>query len=106
MNAAPDEVSTVVKPLPSWLTWMLNSRVSDSSSSPPALACFTTKRFTGRTVPRSTWRNNGQSSEHHLSWTPPAVLPLTAFSGPSSGLQGRLPVTGWPAARFCRPSGP
>ena len=36
---------------------MLNSRVSDSSSSPPALACFTTKRFTGRVAPRSTCRN-------------------------------------------------
>ncbi len=36
---------------------MLNSRVSDSSSSPPALACFTTKRATGRVAPRSTCRN-------------------------------------------------
>ena len=53
-NAAPVDVSTVVKAFPSVLTWMLNSRVSDSSSSPPALACFTTKRFTGRGVPRST----------------------------------------------------
>src|SRR4029453_6050660 len=103
---APEEVATVLKFLPSVLTWMLKSRVSDSSLSPPALACFTTKRFTGRAAPRSTCRKKGQSEAHQPSAFPPATLPLKAFSGPCSGLQGGLPVAGLPSARFCFLSAP
>ena len=77
-----------MKLLPSLLSWMLKSRVSASSFSPPALACFTTKRVTGRTAPRSTCRNKGPSLAHHRSASPPATLPFTAFSGPCSGLHG------------------
>ncbi len=82
MNPAPVDVSTVVKDFPSRLTWMLNPDVSDSSLSPPALACLTMKRLTRVGAPRSTCRNKGQSSAQNLSASPPATLPFTAFSGP------------------------
>ena len=72
----------MVKVFPSLLNWMLKSRVSDSSFSPPALACLTTKRVTGRTAPRSTCRNSDQPSAHHASARPAATLPFTALSGP------------------------
>ena len=85
---------------------MVNSRVSGSWLSPPALACFTTKRFIGRVAPRSTCRNKGRSRVHQLSVSPPVTLPFTAFSGPVIRAAGQAARGRTAEREVCRAVGP
>src|SRR5262249_15037510 len=61
-----------------------------------------TIRFTLCTPPRSTRQNwvPIAPSEHHLSVSPPEMLPLTAFSGPSPALHWLSAIAGWFSARL------
>src|SRR5438270_384270 len=73
----------VVKLTPSVDTRRSKSWVSQAALSPPAPAGRRTIEQRGVIAPRSTWRNSGEATEHHLSLLPPDTLPLTALSGVS-----------------------
>src|SRR5881392_3769087 len=95
-------VTTVVKFVPSVLTWRLYARVFQPVCSPPAPAWSMTIRFTVCVPPRSTRQNwvPTAPSEHHLSVSPPEMLPLTALSDVSLALQEPSAVVGWFSARL------
>src|SRR5205823_13497739 len=95
-------VTTVVKFVPSVLTWRLYARVSHPACSPPAPAWSMPIWFTECTPPRSTCQNwvPTAPSEHHLSDRPPVMLPLTALSGVSVVLQELSAVAGCRSARL------
>ena len=103
----PRTCTTVVKLVPSAETWMSKSRVFQVVLSPPAPACRTVNDPIDRVEPRSTCRNLvPETSEHHLSLVPPETLPLNAFAGPSSLLQGVEPVAGRFSATLVGPVPP
>src|SRR2546423_8306888 len=88
----PVTLATVLKFVPSELTWMLKSRVFNRKSSPPAPACSTTNRPMLTGAPRSTVRDGLAAEEHHLSPGPLSALPLTALSEVWLAAHGALPV--------------
>src|SRR2546421_6554259 len=95
-------VATVVKVVPSVLTWSVNARVFQPVCSPPAPAWSMTIWFTLCTPPRSTCQNwvPTAPTEHHLSDSPPVMLPLTALSDVSLAVQDPSAVVGWRRARL------
>ena len=100
-NPAPMDVSTVVKALPSVLTWMLNSRGVELlafASRAGVLHDEALHRGESRRDPPA--GTAAGPPEHQLSASPPATLPFTAFSGPRSCRQGTLLVAGRSSARF------
>src|SRR5947207_8306559 len=95
-------VTTVVKFVPSVLTEMVNALVFQPVCSPPAPAWSMTNCVTLCTPPRSTCQNwlPTAPSEHHLSDSPPVMLPLTALSGVSVEAHEPSAVAGWFSARL------
>src|SRR5690349_2884652 len=95
-------VTTVVKFVPSVLTWRLNALVFQPVCSPPAPAWSITIWLTEWVPPRSTCQNwvPMAPSEHHLSDVPPVMLPLTALSGVSLALQELSAMAGCRSARL------
>src|SRR2546430_12343660 len=83
LDCIPLRVTTVVKFVPSVLVWMLYAPVFQPVVSPPRPACLMTKLDTFWVEPRSTWRNMGAVSEHHL---------LLLARGPSTALSPDPPA--------------
>src|SRR5256885_384298 len=103
LDRMPLRFTTVVKFVPSVLTWMLYAPVFQPVVSPPRPACLMTKPVTFCVEPRSTWRNMGEVSVHHLLLL--ARLPSTALSLDSLAVQGEEAVVGRPRARLVPRSG-
>ena len=59
-----------------------------------------TKRVKVCGAPRSTRTQGTDAVEHHLSESPPATLPFTAFAAAVAVEQEAVDVTGFPSARF------
>src|SRR5262245_24679627 len=100
----PVTLTTVVQaPLVLVRTWILKSLVFQALFSPPAPACLTMNFETLAAAPRSTSSHLVAPSEHHLSASPPATLPLKAWVGPSVAAHELSAVAGLFSARFGSP---
>src|SRR5438552_9740505 len=98
LERIPLRLTTVVKFVPSVLVWMVYAPVFQPVFSPPRPACLMTKLETFCVEPRSTWRNNGAVSEHHLLLL--ARFPSTAMLLVSVPAHGADEVVGLPNARL------
>src|SRR2546421_567289 len=98
LDRIPLRFTTVVKFVPSVLVWMVYAPVFQPVFSPPRPACLMTKLDTVCVEPRSTWRNIGAVSEHHLLLL--ARVPSTAIAPDSPAAHGAEDVVGLPSARL------
>src|SRR5256714_5058784 len=103
LDREPVTVTAVVQVEPSVLVWIVYAPVFQPVVSPPRPACFTTNCDTDCAEPRSTWRNSGDVSEHHLLLL--ASAPSTAFGADSVDAQTVEPVAVLFSARFVPSAG-